>query len=160
MFERVVANCIAAGLVGGEAFSIDASLIKADAARRGGCQVTRPSLGPSPRRRRARFASTSRRSRAAMTKRPALKTAVERWRLNNSQATETGLADGSTGGMGGEDGHDPFFAYDANYLVDNKLGIIVDAEGTRANRIAETAITGTMIARAKDRFGLGPAVRR
>jgi len=30
VFERVVATCIAAGLVGGEAFSIDASLIKAD----------------------------------------------------------------------------------------------------------------------------------
>ena len=34
---------------------------------------------------------------------------------------------------------DPFFAYDANYLIDNKAGIIVDAEGTRANRIAEIA---------------------
>jgi len=30
VFERVVEMCIAAGLVGGEAFSIDASLIKAD----------------------------------------------------------------------------------------------------------------------------------
>jgi transposase len=30
VFEGVVAKCIAAGLVGGEAFSIDASLIKAD----------------------------------------------------------------------------------------------------------------------------------
>jgi len=30
VFERVVAMCISAGLVGGEAFSIDASLIKAD----------------------------------------------------------------------------------------------------------------------------------
>src|SRR4249920_3342565 len=30
VFERVVASCIAAGFVGGEAFSIDASLIKAD----------------------------------------------------------------------------------------------------------------------------------
>ena len=30
MFEEVVATCIAAGLAGGEAFSIDASLIKAD----------------------------------------------------------------------------------------------------------------------------------
>jgi len=30
VFERVVATCIAVGLVGGEAFSIDASLIKAD----------------------------------------------------------------------------------------------------------------------------------
>ena len=39
---------------------------------------------------------------------------------------------------------DPFFAYDANYLIDNKAGIIVDAEGTRANRIVEIAITRTM----------------
>ena len=31
VFESVVAKCIAAGLVGGEVFSIDASLIKADA---------------------------------------------------------------------------------------------------------------------------------
>ncbi len=30
VFERVVAACISAGLVGGEAFSIDASLIRAD----------------------------------------------------------------------------------------------------------------------------------
>jgi hypothetical protein len=34
-------------------------------------------------------------------------------------------------------GTDPFFAYDANYLIDNKAGIIVDAEGTRANRADE-----------------------
>src|SRR6202158_3976195 len=31
MFERVVEACIAAGLVGGEAFAVDASLIQADA---------------------------------------------------------------------------------------------------------------------------------
>ena len=51
---------------------------------------------------------------------------------------------------------DPFFAYDANYLIDNKAGIIVDAEGTRANRIAEIAITETMIERVKSRFDLRP----
>jgi hypothetical protein len=51
---------------------------------------------------------------------------------------------------------DPFFAYDANYLIDNKAGIIVDAEGTRANRIVEIAITETMIERVKDRFDLHP----
>src|SRR5262249_4275936 len=51
---------------------------------------------------------------------------------------------------------DPFFAYDANYLIDNKVGIIVDAEGTRANRIAEIAITETMIEPVKRRFDLQP----
>src|SRR6202171_4410224 len=48
------------------------------------------------------------------------------------------------------------FAYDANYLIDNKAGIILDAEGTRANRIAEIAIIETMIERVKSRFGPRP----
>jgi hypothetical protein len=43
-----------------------------------------------------------------------------------------------------------------NYLIDNKAGIIVDAEGTRANRAAEIAITETMVERIKGRFGLRP----
>lgn len=51
---------------------------------------------------------------------------------------------------------DPFFAYDANYLIDNKAGIIVDAEGTRANRIVEIAITRTMLDRVGRRFQLRP----
>jgi hypothetical protein len=34
VFESVVAKCIAAGLVGGEGFSIDASLIRADAGKK------------------------------------------------------------------------------------------------------------------------------
>ena len=50
----------------------------------------------------------------------------------------------------------PFFAYDANCLIDNKLGIIVDAEGTRANRTVEITITETMIDRVKRRFDLRP----
>jgi hypothetical protein len=53
-------------------------------------------------------------------------------------------------------GVDPFFAYDANYLIDNKVGIIIDAEGTRANRIAEIAVTQTMMDRVRRRFGLRP----
>ena len=32
------------------------------------------------------------------------------------------------------------FAYDANYLIDNKFGIILDADGARANRSDEMAI--------------------
>jgi hypothetical protein len=53
-------------------------------------------------------------------------------------------------------GMDPFFAYDANYLIDNKVGIIVDAEGTRANRTEEIAITQTMVDRVERRFDLRP----
>ena len=50
----------------------------------------------------------------------------------------------------------PFFAYDANYLIDNKAGIIVDAEGTRANRTVEIAVTQTMLDRVERRFDLRP----
>src|SRR5207342_2220756 len=53
-------------------------------------------------------------------------------------------------------GVNPFFAYDANYLIDNKAGIIVDAEGTRANRTAEIVITETMVDRVARRFNLRP----
>ena len=53
-------------------------------------------------------------------------------------------------------GVDPFFAYDANHLIDNKFGIIIDAEGTRANRIKEIAVTQTMVERVCRRFDLRP----
>jgi len=49
-------------------------------------------------------------------------------------------------------GADPFFAYDANYLIDNKAGIILDAEGTHANRVVEISVTRTMIERVGCRF--------
>jgi hypothetical protein len=50
----------------------------------------------------------------------------------------------------------PFFAYDANYLIDNKLGIIIDAEGSRANRTEEIAVAEAMMTRVERRFGLKP----
>ena len=53
-------------------------------------------------------------------------------------------------------GLDPFFAYDANYLIDNKAGIIIDAVGTRANRTVEIAVTQTMVDRVERRFDLRP----
>jgi hypothetical protein len=51
-------------------------------------------------------------------------------------------------------------SYDANYLIDNRLGIIVDAEGTRANRSAEIAVTETMIARVARRYAPEPKAAR
>jgi transposase len=41
LFETVLARCIAAGIVGGEAFGVDASLIKADANREDGIEPER-----------------------------------------------------------------------------------------------------------------------
>ena len=50
----------------------------------------------------------------------------------------------------------PFFAYDADYLIDHACGIIVDAEGTRANRRHEIAAAETMLGRVSRRFDLKP----
>jgi transposase len=48
VFEGVVAMCIAAGLVGGEAFSIDASLIKADVDKKKWAPGDQPIAWPKP----------------------------------------------------------------------------------------------------------------
>jgi transposase len=158
MFERVVASCIAAGLVGGEAFSIDASLIKADVDKKKRVPGDLPIAWP-----KAEEASRSVREYLMA--------------LDAARSAEDSDSEGGGGSSGGgsrrkppkeisltdpqaawvaRKGIEPFFAYDANYLIDNKAGIIVDAEGTRANRAAEIAIAETMVDRVKRRFDLRP----
>jgi hypothetical protein len=157
VFEGVVAKCIVAGLVGGEGFSIDASLIRADAGKKKRLPGDQPISWPPAEEA----------SRAVREYLAALDVA--------HHDEETGADHGDSNGSGNKGkppkqvsltdpqatwvarkNTDAFFAYDANYLIDNKAGIIVDAEGTRANRIAEIAIAETMIERVKDRFDLRP----
>ena len=59
VFEGVVAMCIGAGLVGGEAFSVDASLIKADVDKKKRILATSRFLGRRRRRHPMQFASIS-----------------------------------------------------------------------------------------------------
>src|ERR1700729_3777556 len=49
-----------------------------------------------------------------------------------------------------------FFAYAANYLIDNGHGGIVDVEATRAIRQAEVGAARTMLERMETRFGMKP----
>lgn len=157
VFERVVAKCIAAGLVGGEAFSIDASLIKADVDKHKRVPGDQLIDWPAPEQA----------SRAVREYLVALDAAC------GDDEGAAGDGGGSNDGGGGKPpkevsltdpqaawvarkSMDPFFAYDANYLIDNKFGIILDAEGTRANRTDEITVTETMIERVEHRFGLAP----
>src|ERR1700730_13317973 len=156
VFEGVVAKCIAAGLVGGEGFSIDASLIRADVDKMKRVPGNQPIAWP-----RAEEASRAVREYLA---------ALDGAGNDEETGVDGGSNDGGTKGKPPKEvsltdpqaawvarkNTDPFFAYDANYLIDNKAGIIVDAEGTRANRIDEIAITTTMIERVKERFDLRP----
>lgn len=135
--------------MGGEAFSVDASLIKADVnpARRV------PGDGPImwPRREKA--------SRAVRNYLSAL----------DQESTEAPAAGGRTKKLrmaisltGPEAVWVAYrkirsiFAYHANYLIDNKLGVIVDAEGNRANRIDENRAALAMVERVAQRFEVKP----
>jgi transposase len=158
VFEGVVAMCIAAGLVGGEAFSVDASLIKADVDKKKRVGGDQPIAWPMT-------GETSRAVREYLT-------ALDAARSDEESGDKDG--GGSSGGGSrskppkevsltdpqatwvARPGVDPFFAYDANYLIDNKAGVIIDAEGTRANRSVEIAVTQTMIDRVRRRFDLRP----
>jgi len=157
VFEAVVAKCIAAGLVGGEALSIDASLIKADVDKNKRMPGDQPIAWPQPE-------EASRAVREYLA-------ALDNARTEEESAGIGGDDDGSGGrrkppkeisltdpqaAWVARKGTDALFAYDANYLIDNKAGIIIDAEGTRANRVAEIAIAKTMIERVKRRFDLQP----
>jgi len=152
VFEEVVAKCIAAGLVGGEALSVDASLIRADAGKKKRVHGDQPIAWPKPE-------EASRAVREYLAALDAAhhdeETSSDGGGKRGKPPKEVSLTDPQAAWVARK-GTDPFFAYDANYLIDNKAGIIVDAEGTRANRIAEIAITETMIERVKERFNLRP----
>jgi hypothetical protein len=156
VFEGVVAKCIAAGLVGGEGFSIDASLIRADVDKKkrtpGDQQVSWPKAEEASRAVREYLTALDAAQNHA-------ESSEDDDKFNEGSRRkppkEVSLTDPQAAWVARKN-TDPFFAYDANYLIDNKAGIIVDAEGTRASRIAEIAITRTMLDRVGGRFHLRP----
>ena len=135
VFERVVGLCIAAGLVGGEAFSIDASLIKADVDKKKRSPGDQPIDWPTPEE--ASHAVREYLAALDAARRDEESGGGDGGGSSNSgdgkPPKEISLTDPQAAWVARK-GVDPFFAYDANYLIDNRFGIILDAEGTRANR--------------------------
>jgi transposase len=136
LFETVLARCMAEGLVGGEGFAVDASLVKADASHQrqrdddddwGGSRAVREYLEALDKGD-AQAAASGR--RISPTDPAASYTAAHRAR--------------------------GIYAYSSNYLVDTDHGIIVDVEATTANRSWEVESTKTMIDRVEQRFGIIP----
>lgn len=144
VFETVVRRCIAEGLVGGEGFAVDASLIKADANKQ------RSAAGSEDVDWEA-MAATRR------SVREYLDTLDEAAWGGASETTPkyVSRSDPAAQWTGALKGH-AFFAYSDNYLIDLKAAIIVDVEPTRAIRTAEVGAARTMIDRVEERFGLYP----
>src|SRR5262245_31405703 len=144
VFERVVEACIAAGLVGGEGFAVDASLIAADANKQ-------RSIPGSEWKKAGDAETTSRAVREYLATLDdvafgAASDVMPKFVSPSDPAAQW------TGAMRGP----AFFAYADNYLIDVKFGVIVDVEASRAIRQAEVGAARTMIERTEERFGLKP----
>jgi IS5 family transposase len=125
VFEGVVETCIAAGLVGGEGFAVDASLIVADANKQRSIPGAEWKSTVDPR-----GASRATKEYLATLDDAAFGAASV---VTPKFISPSDPAAQWTGAMRGP----AFFAYADNYLVDVKVGIIVDVEATRAIRQAE-----------------------
>jgi transposase len=144
LFETTVRRCIEEGLVGGEGFAVDASLIRADANRQRSAEGAEPvdwKAMAETRRSVQEYLDTLDDAAwgAASEVRPKF---VSR---SDPAAQWTGALKGHA-----------FFAYATNYLIDMDHAIIVDVEASRAIRQAEVGAARTMIERTQDRFGLWP----
>ncbi len=141
LFDTVLRRCILEGLVGGEGFAVDASLIKAEANRERSVPGD-PGLPPEASSRAideylavlddAAFG-------AATPVTPKFISPVDpvaRWTAANKGPA--------------------FFAYATNDLIDLEHAVIVDVEASTAVRPAELTAARTMIERVRDRHDLQP----
>jgi transposase len=141
VFETVVRRCMAEGLVGGDGFAVDASLIKADASRQKGIEGLR-GLAPE-------MSSRAIDEYLAVLDDAAFGGATEVTPKFISPADPAARWTGAHGGQA-------FFAYSNNYLIDLDHAIIVDVEASTAVRQAELTAAKTMIERIDERFDLYP----
>ena len=161
VFESVVAACMAHGLVKGEGFAVDASVMEANASRYHG--KARDQLD---------WTDAQRQKRAVAEYLAAL------------EAEARSQAEGDRSNRGGSDSEgnsrpdrkppkvispsDPssawtakankrvLFGYGLNYLIDVEHAVIVDVEATPARTYDEVASTKTMIDRTEQRLDLKP----
>jgi len=144
VFERVVGACIAAGLVGGEGFAVDASLIQADANKHRSIPGAEWNKDIEPEQARCAV-----KEYLARLDDPAYGAASE---VLPKFVSPSDPAAQWTGALRNA----AFFAYANNYLIDVKFGIIMDVEASRAIRQAEVGASQTMIERTEACFGIKP----
>lgn len=141
LFNTVLTRCIAEGLVGGEDFGVDASLIKADASRYTKVDMADWSVPDDLSRATQEYLDTL--DDAAFGG----STPVQPKTISPADPAAR---------YTGANGDRPFFAYSTNYLVDLDNAVILDVDATAPIRQAEVEITKQMIVRTRDRFGLYP----
>jgi transposase len=140
VFETVVGRCMAEGLVGGEGFAVDASMVVADAHRQRGVAGT-SELDPASNRAVTEY--------LAVLDDAAFGGATP---VEPKLVSPTDPAARWTAARGGP----AVYAYADNYLIDLKNAVIMDVEATTAVRQAEVTAAKTMIDRTAEQHGVTP----
>jgi transposase len=141
LFETVVERCLREGLVGGEGFAVDASLIAADANKQRSVPGVEWQADADAGRAVQEYLATLD-DAAFGAASPVTPKFISR-------------ADPAAQWTGAHKGH-AFFAYATNYLIDTDHAVILDVEASRAIRQAEVGASRTMLDRTAERFGLKP----
>lgn len=145
VFEMTVARCMQEGLVGGQGFAVDASLISADVQKQN---------SSNPEDWAAREAAPNDAPRAVREYLDVLDDEAF-GAASDVKPKFTAHADPASQWTAARKGP-AFFAYSDNYLIDTDHGVIMDVDASRSIRQAEVGAMRKMIDRTEERFGLKP----
>ena len=143
VFEEVVCSCMKAGLVGGEGFAVDASVIEADASRFERIEGAEIDWTEKQRAQRA--------IREFVDGLESENSPINPDRAPKALSPTDPCAAWTTRGR-----HKVMFGYSLNYLMDMEEAVIVDVDATPSRISLEVDATETMIERTEERFGLKP----
>ena len=141
VFDKVVRACMQAGLVKGEGFAVNASIIEAEA----GSKLAMPGDEPHVWQNPAHCKRAVREYLEGLDSEALGATIPKRISLADPQSSWTAAPGGPA-----------FFAYSTNYLIDVAHGVIVDVEATPAHRTAEVESTKLMVERVETNFNITP----
>ena len=145
VFEQSVTQCIEEGLVSGQRFAVDASLIEADANRQNSSpqadwDAAKIKPEDAPRAVREYLETLDDAAFGAATP------VKPRFTSHSDPASQwTAARKGPA-----------YFAYSANYMIDTDHAVILDVEATRSVRQAELGAMQTMVDRVTETFALKP----
>jgi transposase len=142
VFEAIVRTCMETGLVKGEGFAVDASVMEADASRYHGVTPEEADWSAPERQTRAvaEFLGAFDDDDPTADRKPpkviSLSDPCSAWTAKANKRVQ--------------------FGYGLNYLIDIENAVIVDVEATPARTYDEVAAARTMIERTEQRMGIKP----